>query len=772
MVIIDCSGSMYAEVPKIREQLKKKLPKLIGAKDTLSVIWFSGRGEFKAILEAEPVATLTDLAGVERAIDKLSSLGLTGFKEPFEEAGRLMERIAKKSPGGAFSLFFMSDGCDNSWPRAEVLKAVEKAVTNVASATVVAYGYYADVPFLTQIAEKSGGTLIVAENFDRYQPTFEAAMQKRAPGGKKIEVEIPVDAVGGFAYALADGDILTFSIEGSKVLVPEGLTEIAYLASDAPKGTKSESLGDVVKKVAGNAPPDASFLSTLAASYAAVSLFAIRVKSDVVLALLKALGDVTFIEQFANCFGKQKYAAFQEGSKAAVFDLKVRFTKGYDPNKVPREDAYTVLDLLYLLEGDEKARVLMDSPSFTYSKIGRSRLDASDLLDESEAEELAKLTAELATVTKNATKVKEITAKIAALTASKKESLKFVPDAAPDGYRIQSLTFNQDRPNVSFLIQKQGMVDLSSRMADAPASEPGKQPIPANFKTRVHRNYAALKDGLVNIETLPVSVSAETHEKLQKLVTDGLAPQEIFSGTTVVDGEHKLLLNLKALPVINRKSVKAVSAKAFFTAQYDLTKGKAAQKVYNAYVTEKLPPKKSEGLGFVYGDKAAEWLKAQGITDMGYQPPKTTVEEAKDFYMGKELKVSLKGLSSLPTLKDAREKIAKQASDKTGKAKINAPTALMKTTIEEVEGFLASAAYTKAADTESVLKAWLEGQAKAAKSACRKQIFDIAQTSFCIIVGQTWFKEFASLDENTMTLATTEGPIECQVEQREIEIRI
>src|SRR5512137_2129158 len=70
LVIIDCSGSMYGELPAIREQLKKKMPKLLKDVDTVSIIWFSGRGQFGTLLEAEPVATLADLQTVNQAIDR------------------------------------------------------------------------------------------------------------------------------------------------------------------------------------------------------------------------------------------------------------------------------------------------------------------------------------------------------------------------------------------------------------------------------------------------------------------------------------------------------------------------------------------------------------------------------------------------------------------------------------------------------------------------------------------------------------------------------
>ena len=137
VAIIDCSGSMYAELPRIREQLKKRIPKLLKEQDTLSVIWFSGRGQCGVLLEAEPIATLTDLQAVNGAIDRwLKTVGLTGFKEPIELVSKLVATVAKKN-SNPFAMFFMSDGCDNQWSRQEILKAVELVSGKLASASFV-----------------------------------------------------------------------------------------------------------------------------------------------------------------------------------------------------------------------------------------------------------------------------------------------------------------------------------------------------------------------------------------------------------------------------------------------------------------------------------------------------------------------------------------------------------------------------------------------------------------------------------------------------------
>lgn len=745
VVAIDCSGSMYYDLPRIREQLKRKLPKMIGENDTVSIIWFSGREQFGTLLEGEPVATLADLQDVNKAIDRwLKPVGLTGFKEPIQEATKLVGRLSKKSPGSVFSLFFMSDGHDNQWSRGEILKAMEEAAGGFAATTIVEYGYYADRSLLTAMAEKAGGSLIFAQDFDRYSPMFEAALSKRPAGGKKTEVKISGDPVGGFAFALDGKDLLTFAVDSGSVFVPDG-TNTAWFVSPAAVGKIQD-----FKPEAHGPGSEANN-----AAYAAISLFSVRMLPDVVLPFLKATGDVAFIEKFGGLFGKQKYSEFMDDAKEAAFDPDKRLTKGYDPFRVPADDAFTVLDLLQLLASDDDNRVLIEHPDFKYSAIGRGRIDASDQLTAEEQEEIEKLTAQIASEKKNAKRISELTAKIAAITAGKQPALKFESDPAPNGYAISNLTYNEDRPNISILVKKPGTVDLSSRV-----TEELDGTFPDNFPTFIYRNYTIVKDGLVNVKKLPVIVSMETYKKLASAGICDCMDRKPSETNSIV----YMVIDVAALPVINRKMVKHVSAREFFSTKYELSKAQAAQKVFNSFSKELLPSKKAGGFAFLYGDSAAAWLKEQGITDYSGFSPKSVQAEATDFYMGKELKVSLKGLSSLPSLKDLRAQIEK--------GKPNAGGQLMKPSFDKVEAFLKSDVYAGAADRDGVLKAWLEGETKAAKLQARALIHKIAQTTFCIVVGQSWFSEFSSLDENSMDVDVDGKTVSCKVEMKDIQIKI
>lgn len=743
IAVIDCSGSMSYELPKIREQLKKKLPKLLKDGDTFSMIWFSGRGEFGALIEAEPVATLADLNDVNKAIDRwMRPVGLTGFKEPIAEVEQLVARVGKKNKN-PFALFFMSDGCDNQWNRADILKVVEKTAGVLASATFVEYGYYADRPLLAAMAEKAGGTHIHADAFDKYEPVFEAAMQKRPMGGKRIEIEVGGDPIGGFAFVPADGEITTYDVSAGTGAVPEDTDVIYYLSpvvvGKASAGTIASDAAECAKHPTKNAAPP------VCAAYAAMSLFAVRMKPEVVYPILKATGDVRFINAFSICFGKQKYSEFMDEAKRAAFVPQARFIDGRDPNKVPADDAFTVLDLLRILADDASTRLLLHHPEFKYSRISRGRVDADENLTADEQLQVEVIRTAMAGE-KNAKKLKELQTQIDTILAAKRDALKFVADEAPDGYPISNLTYNECSPNISVLVKKTGKVDLSARPDHA------QWKIPTEFKTHIWRNYAIVSHGLVNVEYLPVKISGKVHDELVKNRVELL-----HSKMDAKTGEVETVINVKPLPIINRKMVKAVSAKDIITMEWQLLQARAAQKVYKAYQDELFPGVKLKGFTDLYTEPGAAWLKDQGLTSNGFSP-KSVQAESKDFIMGKELEIKLKGCSTLASVKAVREKIA-------GKKKLNPCDQFMSNAIDEVDDFIKK-------NPKNLHEKWLTGQTQAQIAKTRGLIYQTSQIKFGIIVGQVWFQEWKSLDENTMTVKLDGQDVIGTCELREIEIKI
>lgn len=753
LAVIDCSGSMSNDLPKLRDHIKRRLPKLLGERDTFSLIWFSGRGQAGVLLEAEPVATLKDLGDVNKAIDRwLRPVGMTGFVEPLELTEQLVTRLGKinKHP---IALFFMTDGCDNQCDRTKILSVVERAAGGLASTTFVEYGYYADRALLSQMAARAGGQLIFAEGFDKYEPQFELAMERKTVASRRIEVPIAGDPIGGFVFTMRgtgeNAELIAFEVVKGKATVPEDIAELHYLSPHALDfaGTSFINTG-------------ASLLDPrvdhqlIGAAYAAMSLFAVRMQPNVVYPILKALGDVFFIDSFASCFGKQQYSEFMQYAKVAAFDPGTRYLRGYDPNRVPPDDAFTVLDLLRVLQGDEDTRLLLDSPEFKYSRVSRGRADADEQLSGAEAEIIEGLRAKMAGE-RNAKKLKELQAELDAVLATKQDALVFTPTPAPTGYPIIDLVYNESRPNISLKVKKHGTVNIFGRLGEVLEMPEGAdiKNIPSTITTHIWRNYTIVRDGLVNIDRLPVIVVTS--------VFDALVHAGVKMTILEVLGDlHTVVINVKPLPILNRKMVNAsVSAEALGKLEYELTYSRCAQKVLKHVYAEKFPDAKILGSSLVelYGVAGVEWLKEQGITEGGFSP-RMVQTESTDFYIGRELDVKLKGLSTIPPVKKVLETVAAKKA-LTGCAK------MMGEELLRIETFLS-------ANPKNVHEKWLKGRMEAAIAATRGYIWQSAMMKFGILVGQIWFKEFKTLDENQLPIKTSGGEILATFVLSEIEIKV
>lgn len=695
IAVIDCSGSMAGDLPRLRTQLKNRLTSLLSPNDKLSLIWFSGRSQAGILLRYEEIIGVHDLTRIHKAIDQwLQPQGLTGFVDPLQ----ITEKLVKETAAEALpvSLFFMSDGCDNQWDRRAILAAVEAAAGGLAAATFVEYGFYADRALLVAMAAKAGGTHVFAKDFPAYEPVFDAAMRRRGSTVKRRELAISGDPIEGIVYAIvrgADGspasnELQTFEVKGNKVLVPDGVPEIYYL-SPTSVGTEQKAL------------------FAMEGLYAAVSLFSARMKPDIIYPILALLGDVRFIEEFSVCFGKQRYSDFMQAASTAVFDPLTRLTRGYNPALVPADDAFTLLELLQMLIEDE-SRLLLDHPAFEYNRIGRARVEDTD---------------------------------------APGGALKFTPAPNPDGYPIETLTWNQERANVSVLVTKQGVVDLAERKGLKGSSVIG---VPDLFPTFIFRNYALAKDGLINVGKLPVKISPKL---AVELTNRGGAAWMTFDkaaapGTCIID--------LAKLPILNRKMIREATTSAKVAAQieWELIEAQARQKVFGALLKEKKPTDAaaaSPRLAGRYTDEIAAWLAEQGLTDRGFSPAHTKTEAAKDVYMAKRLEVKAKGFSSLPSLNEVRTKPS-----------LKGAKGLMTKMLTEAE------AWMKTNNAKFHIE-YLESQQKAARVMTRAFIWRKAQIVFSTIVGQTWFPEFKTLDENTVTIPTSLGDLPVAFVMSEVE---
>lgn len=594
---IDVSGSMSSELPTLRDHLKNKVIKMVQPGDTLSLVWFSGRGQHGTLLTEQAISGLLDVKEVHDLIDRfLHPIGMTGFKEPLEDCKRVWETLRSKRPHALSSLLFMSDGCDNQWTHQEIFAALDQIYGKFQAATFVEYGYYADRKLLTAMAEKMGGTVVLAEDFPSFAPMVEKAITE-TPGRAFHKLEVP--GCRDFAFTLtSSGELQVFGVADGVVMVPvdPDTSEVAcdlFWVSDSVVGNASTpvaeaSLSDVARK----------------AAYTALSAYGYRMRGDVVKPLLLDLRDPDLLRAFSTCFGKQRYTDFsvQAAHRAAWAGDAARVSADVVKNYF-RTDLPTVIDLFDLLM-DVEASALLVSGLFKYERISVKTETAAD-------------------------------------------ALKFVPDAA-EGYPIAGLTLNENRANISMRVKKNGYLDL-----DVEGKPKG---LPSTIRAFQWRNYSLVADGVVHIDLLPVTIAHDRYDAFRSHpLYQRFSDMGVIKGVAAKDGLFEVMLDLTPVGLTNESLSGQPSAKTLLDKELELLSARIDQKVFNHY--KKLHGKDAvdPALSAVLGAEEAKWLYDKGFRAGLYQP-QTAKAEATDVYKGVELQTSIKSFNTLPKIEEVLER--------------------------------------------------------------------------------------------------------------------
>lgn len=377
--------------------------------------------------------------------------------------------------------------------------------------------------------------------------------------------------------------------------------------------------------------------------------------SKLVWRCLEALGDVRLIDQYTNAFTRQELSEFEVSSHDAVLDKTQRFTKGKDSNYLPKEDAPTVLDALNVLN-DNDVQIVVDSKYFVYTRTTRGK-------------------------------------------EAKEELPKFIVTPGQMS-KMTDLVYHSSRPNVSVQTVLKGTVQL-------PDNEFNLKMVPSTqFK-----NYTIIRDGILNVKSLPVVVDNAVAETLSQMHPELV---EMISFMGEQNQKQYVVLHLSKLPVINRKMSKQVDLEKFKSIITDMNELQGYVKGLKACLSEK--DTKSDGLASQYGEDAAKWLSSIGVRDYGFSPlVKTT--ESTDFYYSMELEYKIKGLSSLPSANAVQKKID---------AKKNLTLS---------ENLVWTGMKNGVSLDDKVIKEYI----KNATILIRQNQFELSQIVYQIVLGKTWF---------------------------------
>ena len=712
--VVDVSGSMSYELPKIRTQLKNKLSNIMKEGDTISIVWFSGSRDAGILKEEIEVKSLKTLSDLNDAIDKwLRPVGLTAFLKPLELVKDLIVRIRKNRPDGVFSMIFLTDGCNNDCPWNEVIKTLKGLESDIASSTFVEYGYYADTRALTQMASVLGGEKISCDGFDDFEPMFDAKISSSVYGGKKTVVDITDRYLYDFAFSVGkDGSVLLYNIADNKIMVGGDVKEIYFFSANGVGG------GTIID----------------AALYAAIYVLSDKLLNDDAEKVFYALGDNHYYRMLANAFGKQKLNAFKAAIKDCVADASKRFPDGGRAaiQKVD-DNAYCLMNLIEDLGNIEGCLFYAGHPEFSYNRIGRKKVAVGSTLTDADKKRLSEA--------KDVDELNKITAEL----AETKVDAKFVNSNPDRGYPMTDLVWNESRANLSIRIYIEGEVQLPKNKFNVDKV--------ASFQ---YKTFTIVKDGIVNVQKLPVSY---TDELYNIVMNKGLnADIDNVAGTIILD--------LTSLPLVNRGMVRAVSAKGLAIQEWELIKLQGDKKVYD-YYRKSLFPKTSKSFVEMLGQEAADWLKEIGVTDFNGFAPKVTSAEATDFYMSVNLDTKIKGLSSLPKVEDVVAKL------KSG-APLKVSEWVMSDAIKKYQAQLESDMFTSLSEEQQkgVLKTYLETKSGILNKCRRKALQEIAQIKFALILSKKWFTEFKNFDENKLSLKLDGQDLEFTFDLNEKEEKI
>jgi len=354
--IIDCSGSMWQDLPLIREHLKKKIITTIKEEDSLSILWFSSKNQAGIVIKNKTLKNLADYQEAEDVIDRwLKPISLTGFVEPIYIAKEL---IQEDNSNRATSVVFMSDGWDNQWTKAQILEATKNLKDY--TFTTIQYGYGSDKKMLEDMAQAAGGKSIFSENYLSYNEFLEQELDNENVSGK-IDVRLEQPNVYDFAWAYDNGILMFDSEDGYAKNVPKSAKSIFYCTNSSYVAERKDNV-------------------------LACAVLAKKAKNDDVFSLLGKINDryLTFI--FENCFSKQDLLKFEEACEL-VYSGEVEFS-GADDDKVYCN--YPLVDFLSDLSEDEVCKILLTKEFLAdYNKISASNYE-SELKFKKDIEEAKK----------------------------------------------------------------------------------------------------------------------------------------------------------------------------------------------------------------------------------------------------------------------------------------------------------------------------------------------------------------------------------------------
>lgn len=614
-IIFDRSGSMYATLSKVVDDIIALLPKLNDG-DTLSVAWFSSQGgEYEWFVKNHLIGPAS-FSFLEGLLTKYRhTVGMTCFSEVLAS----MRDVLRQAPAGDNNLTFLTDGHpvtnDN---RAEERKTLDVLRTMfLDSALFVGYGSYYNKPFMAEMAQAANGTLVHAS---KPVDVREAMLDFVGEATPMVAISLST----GRAFYITGSGVYNARTDSQHTYVPANAREAYYLAEDG--------------------------MAQDTAAYAYAYLLMGEGKADEAIQVMGTIGDVAFVDAIQQAFTNEEYGKVQSDLLAATMDNRLRFKRGKNTNYLPDPYAFSLMNLLELLNADG-VYFLPRHDAFQYKRIGAKKpVKAGYPVFEEDPNQ-----------------------------------------KSPFG----TLVYHGSQANISLQATITGHVDLGP--------EASLYDLPRLFNCVQMRNYALVKDGILNVQKLPVIIPEDIQAKI--------------SMGAEYDKDNTFILDLTSIPIINKlmadQAVGSINAYIGY-AEAEL-EHEAAYKVFRYYQNLLNPNKTVEG---ELTEQQQIFLREKGIVKGVYSPP-TESPDFEDAYLAKELKITKKGFSQWPSVEKVLEAMK-------GNGKLNGPGLVMLPYVQQAVKM----------NLED-----LEYHVTFHKTELRRVRRPMQEARFAIIVANKWFND-------------------------------
>lgn len=530
--IIDRSGSMGWTIKPLIDDLIKLLSQ-VDLDDHITVGWYSSEnGQYGWLFENK---TLQDQGEIVKKLKSAAyTLGCTCFSEVLQDA---FKRVPSwMDAPTVFNFMLFTDGCPVVSNYANEVQAIMNALQGmtefVGTSILVGYGDYYNRQLMAQMAQIVGGSLIHAEQLSDLALPFRHLVDSHLSARV---VDVPADTQ--YAFTIDRSNISLCPINNGKVSL-QGEGDTVYLITDKRDSTQVASTG----------------------VYASAYLLSKLMFPNQALQVLARLGDVGLYNKLYDSWTNAEFGEAENEILAAVTSVPTRYKDGKKVNCQPPKAALCLLQVLDMLESDEKTRIYVRHPKFSYKRTGVKR------------EPLA-------------------------------EYPKFETNPLL-GSELNGIVMHEERLNLSISVRIPGTVDLGDDAA--------KHGLARSYPTFEYRTYTIVKDGMLNVTDLVISASDATISILEKYLTDNK------DGTWTLRCKKLPIINRK---MVEETQLLATDYADLLYSQLQM---QAGQKVLNSFIKALDPDKDIRKQDTFLTKETVEFLESKGIGSNGYSPKMTS----------------------------------------------------------------------------------------------------------------------------------------------------